>query len=944
VLSVVGCLLIFIFPGKLVGADAKLEEYTPSEPHCLLQPTSLVRSKSGATSISSVSEGIDSAPTDDNASSGHKDLIPGIHSIQVDSVPMQWGLRMMLVLFVLAPVAFCTHLLRNLNMVSEIEEDPSTHHSSEKRIPSKIHFSQTPSTAVITSPGSSPGEPTAVRHYASFISERTEPKSFLQLTGYTLSILFIVAPTVTLTVLLTSDITTYGRQFYSFIMACHHASASTAGLCFALVGYFVDAHTWQSVWRIGTFLWILGTCTSFLVGMMCMTSVAPSIPIIVGLALTMSSCGCLRNLVFHHNRISTRDFSHCCGTAFLICSVVVLILWLLWVLEPGFGGVNAWDEEMKADFAPRGKRALTGFLLWSSPLIISIMLVFCSILAFLRSHFHTDLSTGDVYVGGELKWVILLMFLCTFGIWIASSMTAMGMGLPQTVIRLSCSMFVGIVIYVSFSVGLSSFEAAAEHSNTVAILLTLATSDWVKGFFMLILGPMLPAYFGLEVIHESIRRLLQYENAEAPGNAHSWLTVQSNQIWIHMRDCWNWTSVLKKSVYCALFYFSIQVGFNQGVTIFLSWLNNVLHHTELPLWAVLIILFVVGQILFLLPPIPGVPIYLVAGLVITERCQYDGTGVGWGVVVACIFSYCVKMVAIILQQKMIGQHFADNVGIRKLVGVQTVGIRAVELILEKKGLHTDKVAVLVGGPDWPTSVLTGILRLRLAETLLGSTPCFLLIVPVVLAAFCMSKATVDVERQDQWMCLAHAMLMMSALTQAGAMIVAGFYLHRVANEHFSELSQLRNEDKEVLEAVKADQAWMLEYHKRAGWSQTPTYMRIILILGAVCMTIATYLMVMPSWMRNGLGPMFEGPPFRHFTLSDKISDLPGGSLASLVNGTGWIIIWLIVMSTCCLIVHYLWAHWRMRGVLAEVAHEPEMEPELSSREPELASLDPANSS
>jgi hypothetical protein len=288
------------------------------------------------------------------------------------------------------------------------------------------------------------------------------------------------------------------------------------------------------------------------------------------------------------------------------------------------------------------------------------------------------------------------------------------------------------------------------------------------------------------------------------------------------------------------------------------------------------------------------------------------------------------MVAIILQQKMIGQQFADNVNVRKLVGVQTVGMRALERILENPGLHTDKVAVLVGGPDWPTSVLTGILRLKVAETLLGSTPCFLLIVPVVLAAACMSKATVDVARQEQWMCLAKTMLMLSALTQAAAMIVAGFYLHRIASEHYDELNVLRNEDKLVVAAVKKDQAWKMEYQKRAGWNQTPMYMRIILASGAAFMTLAAYLMIMPSWVRKQLGPMFDGPPFRHFTLSDKISDLPGGSLASLVNATGWIITGLLLLSTCCLCVHLLWGHWRMKDGLMEQPQEPEREPELSS--------------
>merc|ERR1719240_2511231 len=113
----------------------------------------------------------------------------------------------------------------------------------------------------------------------------------------------------------------------------------------------------------------------------------------------MLSAVAVRQTVLDDEQVSTRDFSHCCGSAFFVCSIAVLLIWLLWVLEPGFGGINAWDEELKASFANEGLRELTGFLLWSGPMIVSIILAFCSILAFLRSRFHTDLATGDVYVG-----------------------------------------------------------------------------------------------------------------------------------------------------------------------------------------------------------------------------------------------------------------------------------------------------------------------------------------------------------------------------------------------------------------------------------------------------------------------------------------------------------------------------------------------------------------
>merc|ERR1712136_321499 len=58
---------------------------------------------------------------------------------------------------------------------------------------------------------------------------------------------------------------------------------------------------------------------------------------------------------------------------------------------------------------------------------------------------------------------------------------------------------------------------------------------------------------------------------------------------------------------------------------------------------------------------------------------------------------------------------------------------AIEKILKQPGLGVQKVLILCGGPDWPTSVLTGILRLPVGQMLIGTLPCFILLMPAVLA-------------------------------------------------------------------------------------------------------------------------------------------------------------------------------------------------------------------
>ena len=55
------------------------------------------------------------------------------------------------------------------------------------------------------------------------------------------------------------------------------------------------------------------------------------------------------------------------------------------------------------------------------------------------------------------------------------------------------------------------------------------------------------------------------------------------------------------------------------------------------------------------------------------------------------------------------------------------------------GLSVAQVAVLVGGPDWPTAVLCGILGLSQIKILIGTTPVLIPIILCVLSGGSMVK-------------------------------------------------------------------------------------------------------------------------------------------------------------------------------------------------------------
>ena len=76
---------------------------------------------------------------------------------------------------------------------------------------------------------------------------------------------------------------------------------------------------------------------------------------------------------------------------------------------------------------------------------------------------------------------------------------------------------------------------------------------------------------------------------------------------------------------------------------------------------------------------------------------------------------------------------SKHVYIRSLANVNSQTMRAIRKILQTPGLTVPKVCILVGGPDWPTSVTTGILRCSLVEMLTGTLPVLFLIAPCTLA-------------------------------------------------------------------------------------------------------------------------------------------------------------------------------------------------------------------
>lgn len=178
--------------------------------------------------------------------------------------------------------------------------------------------------------------------------------------------------------------------------------------------------------------------------------------------------------------------------------------------------------------------------------------------------------------------------------------------------------------------------------------------------------------------------------------------------------------ILRKADIFSVITILLFVGL-KGTYVFFSWLNYFLLAAQLDLVAISSLVFAVGLLMFMLPIVPGTAVYLFSGVVLGFYSTSNGLHFGVGIAVGAVLASVLKHVAC-TGQYFIGYLAGKSVHVQRFVGVDKVPTRAMEMILNKIGFALGKVCILVAGPDFPTSVLCGILKLNIPQMLLGTTP------------------------------------------------------------------------------------------------------------------------------------------------------------------------------------------------------------------------------
>mmetsp|Transcript_1757 Transcript_1757/g.1957 ORF Transcript_1757/g.1957 Transcript_1757/m.1957 type:complete len:902 (-) Transcript_1757:112-2817(-) len=544
------------------------------------------------------------------------------------------------------------------------------------------------------------------------------------------------------------------------------------------------------------------------------------------------------------------------------------------------------------------------FIVWVGPFLVSLGLFFLSF-------FATFLKATGTIEQEALKFAKVWLFLL-FAMWIASSLAGAGAGVSVTLAALTLSAFVASSILLA-----ASFSNAerGEKVNEVWKNLLESYSKYLnvaKGLMVVTCAPVFLVYLAVSFLNQSIRninlpcsRKTQRTESLKDVVGAGLFTVEARRLIKEVKS-WDLVDVFTYAIYWGIGFMMLSVLAAKFTILFLSWLIE--QCMDLSVGVVTGILLGVGVVMFLLPPVPGAPIYLTLGIVIIPVGR-DVFGIFYSLLYAMAVSLLLKLFATFLQQKMIGGLLKSKVGIRQMVGINTPLIRAFKLVLSEPGFGMAKVSILCGGPDWPTSVLCGIMDLSIGPIFVGTLPVLILIVPTVLTgAFTyMSSLTLE-DGQPEFTYAGTAATICAAISAVvlfGFILLAAYYVEITMREREEEVNNVPI-DKEV---KKLDDKQVLEveaYREVTVWNNVPIWAKFLLVLSLTSMITCCYMV-----------QLFQEDAFTAYQLTYTIDKHLDGDWTNLIKPVGFVALVLFAASIFFYIIFSIWAKGQARKRLKE---------------------------
>eukprot|EP00403_Amphidinium_massartii_P033378 CAMPEP_0178450438 /NCGR_PEP_ID=MMETSP0689_2-20121128/43126_1 /TAXON_ID=160604 /ORGANISM="Amphidinium massartii, Strain CS-259" /LENGTH=2270 /DNA_ID=CAMNT_0020075907 /DNA_START=356 /DNA_END=7165 /DNA_ORIENTATION=- len=603
--------------------------------------------------------------------------------------------------------------------------------------------------------------------------------------------------------------------------------------------------------------------------------------------------------------------------AFIVTGTVTMTAWIAWAITIG----QDLSDINDASLSPNEKEEL--WILWSTPGIFAMCnYVFALFSGFrvLMQRVYLTASGAMLGTSGEdptesamaqqnaavrqlvaLVKIIGCMFVLTIGLlYVGVQLLYTDNKIASMVMGLMGALFIlfAVCTYLSFR---SVVEAMGQWLKDLPMWKTarsVARSDWSRALFLIIMMFPFPPLLLLSFITQRVRkRRGMYRNyPDLVTRARKLGQKDPSQLYLTPRVTyalgqmakWERIPIIFKCYLLCAIAFSYQVApllLNVG----LAWVQKVLADWNFGL--VVALTFLIGIIAFLLPPVPGMTIYIFGGLMLSSTCPIGGrgsdAGFWWGALINIGLGWVLKLAACAIQQGIIGGFLGRNLWVRQTVGVHKVAIRSVEQVLRKKGLSIGKVAILCGGPDWPTSVLAGMLRLSLLECELGTMPIILFVAPCSLSgSFYLKKATSQV-----WERAANMMILLSVVVNVSLWAVAAWAIQGQIEKDLNQLSRplVQNVDLEWLDF----KAKMVKSGIALTWDDVPLFPGLLYVLGAATQAaVVTMMQFRYYWF------------FHSFQVSEDIDTIK--SWDDLITFRGVV---AVIMYFMCWLGYFVFSQW-----------------------------------
>ncbi|CAJ1406558.1 unnamed protein product [Effrenium voratum] len=533
------------------------------------------------------------------------------------------------------------------------------------------------------------------------------------------------------------------------------------------------------------------------------------------------------------------------------------------------------------------------FLQWSGPCALGICNVivagFGTVFAQAADTLGDDSGTDAQGLKKVLKTSFAMIVFMLGVMYSAQYVSGANVTVSSGLLALAAASAAAIFGFLLLEVGPQRLHLASQSDPLAALLIGVLKSDWVKAVSVASLNVFIPVMALLDMLRERVRRC-----AKHPPASGQRYTTEGQRV-AEMMGSWDWCSIFFKVNRIGQLGAAMLLGMKLTY-VFFSWLNETLAAAGLAYAVLCLMILAVGLGMFLCPIVPGSAVYIFAGVVLGAQSQASsGPGFELGVASAVVVSSVAKIVACLLQYSM-GFAMGKSVKVQQFVGVDKVAIRAMEKILKQNGIKIDKAAILVAGPDWPTSVLCGILRLRIPSMLLGTLPVILVSIgPQVLVG---ALLTYQAGSSGIMSMISSSVTLFAAVVQAVAMLFFTYRIMRVVDECGEELKEWRPEHAAVAALTEKEKAFVDALHEASDWRQLKMFKKMLVTVSSLSIMLASFIL-----MADYSVAAADKFALRSFAITNSIgasfeeNGLEGDALNIVMSPVGWMALGLILFGT-----------------------------------------------